>query len=202
MVARIPQMMLAAACLVSATAIGAGPSSANYAIPTSVINSGVAPMASANYSLSSSLGDPFSGVSMSANYRATPGFWPTLKGAAPACILDLDGNGEIDALTDGVMLIRIMSGLTGDAVTNNAIGKNAQRTTWAQIQPFVTLSTLDIDGNGAVDPLTDGLMILRASFGMTGDAVTMNALGASPSRGTWAAIRGYLNSTCGATFGL
>jgi hypothetical protein len=52
----------------------------------------------------------------------------------PACILDLDGNGEVDPLTDGVMLIRILSGLTGDAVTSNAIGPNASRSTWMQIQ--------------------------------------------------------------------
>src|SRR5258706_9663600 len=158
-------------------------------------------MTSANFAISSSLGDPFFGGSISANFRVSPGFWPTIKGVGPACILDLDGNGEIDALTDGVMLIRIMSGLTGNAVTNNAIGKNPQRTTWAEIQPFVALALLDIDANGSTDALTDGLMILRASFGLTGTAVTNNALGVNPNRGDWAAIRSYLNTTCGGTFG-
>ena len=201
MIARILMLLLIAAFGVAGPAIATGPSSANYAIPSSVINSGVAPMTSANFAISSSLGDPFFGGSISANFRVSPGFWPTIKGVGPACILDLDGNGEIDALTDGVMLIRIMSGLTGNAVTNNAIGKNPQRTTWAEIQPFVALALLDIDANGSTDALTDGLMILRASFGLTGTAVTNNALGVNPNRGDWAAIRSYLNTTCGGTFG-
>jgi hypothetical protein len=91
--------------------------------------------------------------------------------------------------------------MTGDAVTSNAIGADAKRATWGQIQPFVTLALLDIDGDGSTTALTDGLMILRASFGMTGAAVTQNAVGVNPDRGDWGTIRGYLNSTCGAAFG-
>ena len=56
------------------------------------------------------------------------------------CSLDLDGNGVIDALTDGLMLTRAMFGLTGTAVTNGAIGSGATRTTWAQIRAFVNAS--------------------------------------------------------------
>ena len=47
--------------------------------------------------------------------------------------------------------------------------------------------TLDVDGNGGIDALTDGLMLLRAMFGLTGTAVTSNAIGGgAPSRTTWA----------------
>jgi hypothetical protein len=56
------------------------------------------------------------------------------------------------------------------------------------------LSRLDIDDDGSTSALTDGLMILRASFGLTGTAVTNNALGLNPNRGSWAAIRSYLNA--------
>jgi len=54
----------------------AGPSSTNYAIPSSTLNAGVGTIASASYKLSSSLGDPFLTVPIaSASYRLAPGFW-------------------------------------------------------------------------------------------------------------------------------
>jgi hypothetical protein len=60
--------------------------------------------------------------------------------------------------------------------------------------------TLDIDGNGNVDALSDGLMLIRAMFGLTGTPVTSNAVGQGAARTTWAQIRDYLNGTCGANF--
>lgn len=63
------------------------------------------------------------------------------------------------------------------------------------------LCTLDIDGNGAQDALTDGLIILRALFGLTGTSVTNNAIGSgTPTRTTWAQIQPYLNGNCGGSF--
>lgn len=60
---------------------------------------------------------------------------------------------------------------------------------------------LDIDGNGVQDALTDGLLIIRALFGLTGTAVTNGAIGGgSPTRTTWAQIQPYLNGSCGANF--
>ncbi len=55
----------------------------------------------------------------------------------PPCDLDVDGNGTFDALTDGLMVVRAMLGLTGTAVTAGAIGGSPIRATWAQIQPFL-----------------------------------------------------------------
>jgi len=177
--------------------------STNYAIPSSTINAGVGPMASTNYKLNSSLGDPFFGGTMASNgYSAASGFWPTIKGVGPACILDLDGNQIVDPLTDGVLLVRAITGLTGTAVTNGAVGPNASRTTWMQMQPLFHANVLDVDGDGQTLPQTDGLMIMRAMFGLTGNAVTNNALPTNPSppRNDWVAIRAYLNATCGAAF--
>jgi hypothetical protein len=42
-------------------------------------------------------------------------------------MLDIDGNGEGDALTDGILGIRSFAGFTGDALTNGAIGSDATR---------------------------------------------------------------------------
>jgi hypothetical protein len=55
------------------------------------------------------------------------------------------------------------------------------------------VSTLDIDGNCAVDPLTDGLLLTRTMLGLTGTAVTSNAVGAGATRTTWEQIRVYYN---------
>ena len=120
--------------------------------------------------------------------------------AIPPCLLDIDGNGTIDALTDGLMILRVMFGLTGTSVINGAIGSGATRTTWAQVEPAIQLSALDIDGNGATDALTDGLIILRAMFGLTGASVTTGAIGSGATRSTWAQIQPFLNTHCGTNF--
>ena len=61
--------------------------------------------------------------------------------------------------------------------------------------------TLDVDGNGSIDALSDGLMIMRAMFGLTGTAVTSGAIGdGTPSRATWPDIRAFMNLSCGASF--
>lgn len=198
----IRTVMFVAAFVTSGSALASGPSSANYAIPSGTVNAGVADMSSASYKLGSSVGDPFfGGTSQSTNFAVTAGFWPTIKGVGPSCILDLDGDGFVDASTDGLLLIRILFGLTGTAVTNGAIAPNASRKTYAAILPFVNLALLDVDQNGATEALTDGLMILRAMFGLTGAPVLNNALGANANRSTWTAIRAYLNGTCGTAFG-
>ena len=193
----------AAGALAACTAaLAAVPSSANYAIPSSTINSGVGNMASANYKVSSSLGDPFFAAPLgSANYKINPGFWGTVIGPLPLCLLDLDGDGNADALTDGLMLIRAMFGLTGSAVTNNATAPTAPRQTWAQIQPYIHFAALDIDGDGNADALTDGLMLIRAMFGLTGTSVTNNAVTPGAPRDDWTKVRGYLNASCGVNYG-
>ena len=57
--------------------------------------------------------------------------------------------------------------------------------------------TMDIDGDGVVGTLTDVLMLARASMGLSGAAVTQNAVGAQATRSTWHDIRAYLARTCG-----
>lgn len=54
--------------------------------------------------------------------------------------------------------------------------------------------SLDVDGNGTADPLTDGILILRYLFGFTGATLTQSALGAGAVRTDAAAIISYLNS--------
>ena len=166
--------------MVSSFVWAAGQSSTNYAIFSDTINAGVGVMASANYHLQSSLGDGFAGGGLaSTGFTLGSGFWNQVTGQSGLlCLLDLDGNGTADALTDGLMILRVLFGLTGTSVTSDAVGTGASRTTGAQIQPVIHPSALDVDGNGATDALTDGLIIIRSLSGLTGTAVTNGAVGA------------------------
>jgi uncharacterized delta-60 repeat protein len=55
----------------------------------------------------------------------------------------------------------------------------------------------DIDGDGKVLPTTDGLLLARASAGLTGNSVISGAIGAGAQRNTWPTIRDYLIAQCG-----
>ena len=124
----------------------------------------------------------------------------TLTVLTAQCVLDLDGNGSINMATDGLMLLRAMAGLPGATVIAGGVGASAARTTWDAIRPYINPTFYDLDGNGVVDPATDGLMLLRMMLGLSGNAVIANAIGANPTRGTYAAIRSYVNTQCGTSF--
>jgi hypothetical protein len=194
--------LFCAALAASAVASAAGPSSASFELPASAVDAGIGAVASPTFRVSSSLGGAFhTGAMGSAGIRLDPGYQAAVSGLANACLLDVDGNGTVDALTDGLMILRAMFGLTGASVTNGAVGTGATRTTWAAVQPMIHYPALDLDGNGATDALTDGLILLRAMFGLTGAAATNGALGQGASRAGWADIRAYLNARCGTNFG-
>ena len=130
-----------------------------------------------------------------------------LKAALRVCLADVDGDGSINMLTDGVMIIRMMLGLTGTAVTNGATGPAATRPTWADISANLTAYCgsvaqcfPQVDGSTPVQASSDGVMFARALAGFTGTAVTSGALGANPTRAIWPQIRGYLNANCGTSF--
>jgi RHS repeat-associated protein len=107
---------------------------------------------------------------------------------APAALgvpdLDIDGTDTFDALTDGLLVIRYLFGLTGPSLINNAVGQGASRGTEPQITGYLNdiRPLLDIDGNGQVDALTDGLLIIRYLFGLRGSSLINNAVGQGATR--------------------
>jgi len=83
--------------------------------------------------------------------------------------------------------------------TTFAIGSG--NTTLFAIWGNAVTCTLDVDGNGSIDALTDGLIVVRAMLGFTGIAVTNGAVGGgTPTRATWNLIQPYLNTYCGTNF--
>ncbi len=105
--------------------------------------------------------------------------------------LDVDGDGSVTALGDGLMVIRKLFGaaFAGDVLTNKAISNNATKTT-DEIHEFIQAGmdekVLDVDGDGSVTALGDGLMVIRKLFGaaFAGDALTSKALSNNATRTT------------------
>lgn len=53
------------------------------------------------------------------------------------CSMDIDGDGKVQATTDGLMITRVMLGMTGNSVVAGAVGVGASRTTWTGIRDFL-----------------------------------------------------------------
>ena len=49
-------------------------------------------------------------------------------------LADIDGNGQIDALTDGLLMLRYLFGLEGDTLINGVVADDATRTTAEEIE--------------------------------------------------------------------
>ena len=49
-------------------------------------------------------------------------------------LVDIDGNGQIDALTDGLLTLRYLFGLQGDILINGVIADDATRITAEEIE--------------------------------------------------------------------
>ena len=114
-------------------------------------------------------------------------------------LLDVDASGsptEYDALTDGLLIIRYLFGMTGPALTTGALGPTATRTDPDAIKAYLdsVRSGLDVDGNGTADALTDGLLIIRYLFGLRGDALIAGAVDPLATRKTAAEIEAALQA--------
>lgn len=111
------------------------------------------------------------------------------------------GQTVVFTLTPNVARRAAVAGTCGGNLVGNIFTTNLITANCTVIATFPDVGCLDVDGNGVVDPLTDGLMLLRAMFGLTGTSVTNSAIGTgTPSRTTWTTIRTFLNANCGMNF--
>ncbi len=110
--------------------------------------------------------------------------------------LDVDASltsTRYNALTDGRLVMRYLLGLSGSSLTTGALGPTAGRTSPAAITAYLDAmrNALDVDGDTNTDALTDGVLILRYLLGLTGSALTQNALAPGATRNA-AQIEAYL----------
>ncbi|MBK8738332.1 MAG: PQQ-binding-like beta-propeller repeat protein [Betaproteobacteria bacterium] len=117
-------------------------------------------------------------------------------GLCKGALIDIDANGATDALTDGLMILRYLFGLTGGSITNSAIGNGATRSTPADIEAYLgqIRAPLDVDGNSQPDALTDGLLIIRYLFELRGAALIQNAVAPGAPRSTAEQIEAYIQT--------
>ena len=117
-------------------------------------------------------------------------------GTVPIGSLDIDGNGQYDGLTDGMLLLRYMFGFTGEQLINGAVAADALYKSAETIQARINGlgDRIDVDDNQQIDALTDGLIILRYLLDFHETALINHALSADGARLDALAIQMHLDS--------
>ena len=196
---------------VSATNInGARPTFSNYGPPATISAPGASVISTLNTGLTAPGGSNYvnySGTSMATPHVAAVASLmlsvrPTLL---PHHVAAMMRGTATPYPTAGSALINCQIQRCGDGILNAAAAV-------AAAQACVTPPTIgapasisetcngDLDGNGVVHPLTDGLLATRMALGLNGTALTQNALGTCATRTTYAAIRAYMNRNCGTQY--
>ena len=108
--------------------------------------------------------------------------------------LDIDGNGVVDALTDGLLILGFLFDLEGEALTDGVIAPDATRTAEAIVELLTRFRSLfDIDGDGQTNALTDGLLILGYLFELRGEALTEGLVSEEATRSSPELIGDYIS---------
>jgi DNA-binding beta-propeller fold protein YncE len=112
--------------------------------------------------------------------------------------LDNDGNGGVDPLTDALLLLRYAFGFRGASLVTGAVDFGAcSRCDAATVEAYIAGLglQLDMDGDGFVEALTDGLLVLRYVFGFRGPTLISGAYDTmNCSRCTAPAIETYIGA--------
>jgi beta-glucanase (GH16 family) len=106
---------------------------------------------------------------------------------------DFDDNGVADTLTDGLLLVRHSFGLFGDALTADVIALDSPLTP-SEVENRVAkaYSIADIDNNGEVDALSDGLLLLRYLFTLRGQDLVTDLIALDANRKDHSEIEQYI----------
>jgi RHS repeat-associated protein len=132
------------------------------------------------------------------NTEPAPTLADTRTTVRPIENLDVDGNHVYDAETDGKLLLRYLAGAPdGQLVAGSIIGPNATRTTAEQIRAYldpVKLLMLDVDGDGRLNPFTDGRLLYRfLQNAMDAQLMAGNVVGPGALRFEAAALRSFMS---------
>jgi hypothetical protein len=119
--------------------------------------------------------------------------WST---AATSNVFDVDNNGEVTALTDGLLTIRFLFGFEGEALVSGAISPDATRQSPEEILSYLNANKdfFDIDGDGHSQALTDGLLLIRSQFGFSGQSLMEGALSLDARRTSETGIQQFLSA--------
>jgi hypothetical protein len=108
---------------------------------------------------------------------------------------DFDGSGHADALTDGLMMLRYCFGLRGDSVTTSAMAIDSPMNSEQVVTEIESaLDMANIDDDGEVRALTDGLILLRYLFDLRGDQLTAATVSLTANRSSNKEIEAYIEA--------
>jgi len=124
-------------------------------------------------------------------------FAATLNESYP--VADIDNDGNITPLGDGIILLRYLFGYRDDSLVNsNIVSESCNRCSAEQIQTYLATTieaqAFDCDANGITGPLTDGLLLIRHLLGFTGDALINDVIGMGAQNTTAESISSCLNA--------
>ena len=125
---------------------------------------------------------------------------PTGTPVADAPVADIDGDGDLQPLTDALLMMRWGFGFSGSTLLDDAVDPGCTYCTSQQVIGHLQSmeNELDIDDDGETDSLTDGLLLMRWSFGFRGQSLVQGAVDLSDCRRcTAASIAIYLDSLDG-----
>ena len=118
---------------------------------------------------------------------------------------DLDSDGDSVSASDAILYVRHLLGFHDTALTSGALGTYADRTSATDIATYLSTpnttypncSASIVGAPGGPQAMLDGIVLLRAMMGLTGDAVTNGiAFPAGTARTSWVDIKAHLNDNC------
>ena len=132
--------------------------------------------------------------SQDGEYQGVFGRRFSMETAGP--VLDLDGDGVLRPLTDGLLLLRDLSGFSGPTLVAGALGEACTRCEPEEIEAHVAsnMTSLDIDGSGETEPLSDGVLVVLYLFGFRDAALFEGAVEMDCARCEFGLIEEQLDS--------
>ena len=97
---------------------------------------------------------------------------PTVRPTTEAPTADIDGDGDLQPLTDALLMMRWGFGFSGQPLLEDAVDPGCTYCTSQQVIGHLQSmeNELDIDDDGETESLTDGLLLMRWTFGFRGRA--------------------------------
>ena len=108
-------------------------------------------------------------------------------------IFDFNSDNAQDSSKDGVLVIRHLFGLTDESLVKD-LSQSVTDSTSISVKINTLGIKLDIDGNGTVDALTDGLLLYRYLDGHRGQSLVSGVIAPNAKRFSADHIEVYLES--------